>query len=688
MKNSRKIIRDVVHGDILFEQKFIDLIDCKEFQRLRRIRQLSTAYLLFPSAEHTRFSHSIGTYHVMKLLIEHFKKIFDDLGMEISKEDEEKALVVALLHDVGHGPFSHAFETALPKEKYKKTHEQWTGEIITSKKSDINKVLIDNFGTEFPEDVASLIEKNSMAKHEHKIDGQLDLFFILSSLISSQLDADRMDYLLRDAFFTGVTHGVYDIKRLIESLTITVCHDQYAVCVQEKYLPVIEEYLLARYQMHESIYFHPFKVEMEIVVRKIISRMFALFEQNKLKMDIIPKALLSVFTGEEIEIDDYLALDDSCLISLFDKLKKEDDSIIKELCNMFLYRKKCKRICVLDEKKEDIDNFLGELKELLESYKYEVKSFDDEYFLLIANPSEPNNEIYKNNKKNIFIVSNGICKDVLLVSKVLKDLKSTKSALYINYNILESEFNGDFEKLKKEIENLITRYNNRNHIEIEKKYCLFNKNTFSEVYDALEKWDNGYKWDSKYNEENGKLQIDTYYDLEGNVLLKNDYTLRVREKNNEKNGKNYIMTVKAPVVKSAVMSDDQGEQNERFEHELSIKSKDIKQCKEYVQRNIPKDIVGKIDDLKPVLIVKNNRVKLNYKKEDIDFEVAFDDVTYVNLDKSKKEMREYQIEIEIKSDYIHRVNLKTITDYLESVVIELEPISDSKYKRGIKFTKK
>ncbi|SUY46529.1 metal dependent phosphohydrolase [Clostridium putrefaciens] len=120
-----KIIRDSVHGDIFIEQKFLDLIETPEFQRLRRIHQLSVANLVFPSAEHTRFSHSIGTFHVMKLIIDHFEEVFNEVNIVIGDRDKNLCLAIALLHDIGHGPFSHAFE-GISKD----SHEEWTKKII------------------------------------------------------------------------------------------------------------------------------------------------------------------------------------------------------------------------------------------------------------------------------------------------------------------------------------------------------------------------------------------------------------------------------------------------------------------------------------------------------------------------------------------------------------------------------
>ncbi|MBI4683822.1 MAG: HD domain-containing protein [Nitrospirae bacterium] len=162
MKDNRtkpkgKIIRDAVHGDIFISDNFLKIIDTPEFQRLRRIRQLSTANMLFPTAEHTRFSHSIGCYHVMQLLIEHFRPILKNINVKIDDVDIELSLAAALLHDIGHGPFSHAFENALPNTVKQKKHEDWTTAIITSSESRIQQVLVEHFEPRFPHRLAELL---------------------------------------------------------------------------------------------------------------------------------------------------------------------------------------------------------------------------------------------------------------------------------------------------------------------------------------------------------------------------------------------------------------------------------------------------------------------------------------------------------------------------------------------------
>lgn len=279
-----KIIRDAVHGDIFVEDKFLKIIDTPEFQRMRRIKQLSVANIVFPSADHTRFSHSLGCFYVMKQIIAHFDSIFGKMGIEVSKQDKDIALLAALLHDIGHGPFSHAFEDIHPKGAAQVSHETWTSRIITCHSGTIYKQIEETFGKGTAEKVSELIEKQRRVKssEENYIIEKIDIFSVLSSLISSQLDADRLDYLVRDAYNCGVSFGKIDIQRIISALSLTVYDNQYYVCVPEKYIGDIEDYLLARYHMQSVVYYHDMKVQMEQIIQKIFSRAQKLHEENKL----------------------------------------------------------------------------------------------------------------------------------------------------------------------------------------------------------------------------------------------------------------------------------------------------------------------------------------------------------------------------------------------------------------------
>lgn len=668
-----KVIRDPVHGDIFIENKFINIIDTKEFQRLRRIRQLSTADKLFPSALHTRFSHSIGTYYVMKQLIEHFQKILSDMNLEIKEREKDLALAAALLHDIGHGPFSHGFEGIIPDKKAKK-HEIWTIEIITSSYTEINKVLKSTFYKDFPEQVAKLIDNSFNSDKIVNSFSKIDLFNIISSLVSSQLDADRMDYLLRDSFHTGVSYGEFDLSRLINSLEISIDefkNNKYFVCALEKYKSTIEEYLLSRYQMHKEIYLHEFKIEMEKVLDKIIKRAYELYKDKKINKEILPKFFVASFDGNKVNLKDYLDLDDVSIVSLIKRWKNHDDKILSLLSTSFLNRRKYKRVNILDNSPKVIKEFKNKFTKILNQYGYETTDLDNEYFLISKEITDK--KIYKSNKEVIWVLRNdGQIKNLIEVSDLIKNGKRDqendeieKRIFFINLEMIDFLIND--KNAMEEIERLIKMYNIRNHIEIEKKYEVEKKNVFSIIKEKINNWeDGGYTLNNKGQIE----QVDYYYDTSDNLLSNYKITMRIRHKNDKK-----ILTIKTPTEES----------NDRFEYEKEVESEDLNKYKDFILRYI--DVISEedIDNLVKKIKISNNREVVMIKNNNVKFEMAFDDVNYYN-NGNNNEHHEYQIEIELKSDYPHRVNLNLLGNYLEENINELKPISDSKYVRALSFT--
>lgn len=673
-----KTIRDSVHGDIYFPERFLAIIDTPEFQRLRRIHQLSVAYLIFPGAEHTRFSHSIGTYFIMQKIIDHFNPIMENINLKLDQRDIDLALAVALLHDVGHGPFSHAFEKAIPNSD---NHEKWTIKIINDQNSNINKVLKLNFDEKFPSELADIISKEKSIKEngiKHKGNGKVDLFFILSALISSQLDADRMDYLLRDSQYTGATFGNIDIERLISSMTLTVSEDNYYVCFIDKYMADIENYLLSRYQMLKEIYLHPVKCEMEIIIKKILERaMNRINNGDEFIKKTIPEPLLKLFKKEEITVDEYMSLDDSILISCISKWMQSEDLILKGLCACIINREKYTKIKILNSTESDINMFKKSSTELLHNYGYNIKEYNDEDFWI---QTEEKYNIYKGNKDNIWILKNdGTINDITEISKIIDErLNGKKTMTFINFNILKDLINKENSDMAiDDLKDLIKIHNNRNHIEIEKKYIVDNIEVFDKVQELVENWKE-YKIDSL---DKKKTQVDYYYDTDDKYLLNEDKTLRFREIDD-----NIQLTIKTP-TKISTLTKEENIQSERFEYEISVNSKQMIDNKDYIIKYLPEFIdEDRWNRLNESLTITNKRKKIQLSKNNVLLEMVFDNVNYVNMNGNKIE--DYQIEIELKSEYIHRINLKIFSDYLEKNIPELRPMNESKYKRGTRLTNK
>ncbi|MDN4620795.1 HD domain-containing protein [Paenibacillus sp. PsM32] len=306
-----KVFKDPVHNYIHVQDRLIwTLINTPEFQRLRRIRQLGTSYLTFHGAEHSRFSHSLGVYEITRRIISQFERGgYEDWP----REESLVALCAALLHDLGHGPFSHSIEEAFDMD-----HEEWTCRILLGD-TEVNRVL-EEAETGLAERVASVIRKD----YEKPI---------VVNLVSSPLDADRMDYLLRDAYFTGVNYGTIDVDRILRMLR----PHNGRVVVKESGMHAIEDYLMARYQMYWQVYFHPVTRSSDIVLRQIFRRAKELFDQG-FAFKFLPYPLPALFEGN-IQVHDYLLLDEALVQTAFMQWTREDDEILADVCHRFMQRR-------------------------------------------------------------------------------------------------------------------------------------------------------------------------------------------------------------------------------------------------------------------------------------------------------------------------------------------------------------
>jgi len=255
MSNERKTIRDPIHGDIKLEGLFLDLIEAPEIQRLYNIKQLGFAHLVFPGAHHTRLEHSLGTYHMAFQAAE-------KLNLDI---DEKKIIAcAAMLHDIGHGPFSHTLESIL-KETLNVDHVDLTEKLIFG-----DYAIFDNKEKEFigSPSVFDILNKYSIDQKEiiSIIRGITNKKPYLSQLLNSAIDVDQLDYLIRDAYYTGVAYGMIDIKRFLQTLII----DNNMLAVRKKGVGVVENILMARTLMYSSVYFHKTVRIAELMLSKAI----------------------------------------------------------------------------------------------------------------------------------------------------------------------------------------------------------------------------------------------------------------------------------------------------------------------------------------------------------------------------------------------------------------------------------
>jgi HD superfamily phosphohydrolase len=333
------ILRDPVHGLVAFEgvaeQVIGRLLATREVQRLRNVRQLGFTSLVFPGAEHSRFAHSLGAAHVMVRLLARIRAVQGVLppDQKLDEETEAEALAAALLHDLGHGPFSHLFEEVMP---HARAHEDWTVDIIRDSSTDVHRVLA-HFARDMPERVATLIEG------QHRLD-------YLARCVSSTLDADRCDYLLRDSHMTGVRYGIYDLDWLLQALAFgELPSGRWVLAIEgRKGLPPIEGFFLARQFMYQQVYHHKATRSAEALIRAIFTRAAELTAQGASPAPM-PTALANAVLGKPVTLGEYLALDDITLLASFRAWEDSSDPVLASLARQLAVRNLPKTI-PLDER--------------------------------------------------------------------------------------------------------------------------------------------------------------------------------------------------------------------------------------------------------------------------------------------------------------------------------------------------
>lgn len=384
--NKLKILNDPIYGFITIPNTLIyDLVQHPYFQRLRRISQMGMSSLVYPGAHHTRFHHALGCLHLMQKVVQvlRFKEVF------ISEEEENALYIAILLHDMGHGPFSHAMEHSIVEGIH---HE------------DISLQFMNKLNEEFDGKLSLAIEIFKGNYHRK----------FLLHLISSQLDMDRMDYLKRDSFYSGVAEGNINSDRLIQMLTVV--DDQ--LVVEEKGIYSVEKFLVSRRLMYWQAYLHKTSLAAEMILTKILKRAKELTQQRKrlpctraLQYFMGQKLSSSGFTAEMLE--NFARLDDYDIVGAIKEWQYEDDFILKELCRMLINRDLLK-IKMSSDKIEPT-----QANELIQqvSEKYQLSKTESSYFVFTG---AVDNKAY--NKKGVPI-------QILMKDRTIKDVTDASDQL-------------------------------------------------------------------------------------------------------------------------------------------------------------------------------------------------------------------------------------------------------------------
>jgi HD superfamily phosphohydrolase len=413
------IIRDPIHGfiDLSYYDFISKIVQTAPFQRMRRLSQLGVSVFVYPSATHNRFNHSLGAMELFVRIFDHLYR--DNKGDNDYEKLRKTGIASVLLHDIGHGPFSHASEDVFGFH-----HEDVSREIINSCEI---KDFLQSFGI-LTNDIIDVITK--------KADGKMKL---LSQLISSQLDVDRLDYLARDVYFTGVGFGGIDLDRIIRTMTISQEEGllkDYAV-IEEKGKHAVEAFLLTRNLMYDDVYHHKTTRCVEKIIEAIFKRVKELSDDGGASEFKLPKELEFIkktkpgSSVNETEGLDILPLDDYYAYSLFQKWSREPetDAVLSDLSKRILERHLFKSEEIPPDQQLALTRQLNMIEDLVEK-----AGFNPEYYCILDSPKDRpyqpvhsatnDEEIEESLKNNIYVKHKGTRKvtEISVVSDVIKAL--------------------------------------------------------------------------------------------------------------------------------------------------------------------------------------------------------------------------------------------------------------------------
>ena len=316
------MVRDEIHRDILVPAHIAKLIDTREFQRLRNIQQLATCHYVFPAATHNRFSHSLGAYHLARVLCEHLSEVQPGI---ISDDDAELVSIAALLHDIGHPPFSHLLETDKVFANFH-SHEDWGKMMLESKETEIGIAIREVLGDERTSRLFALYS----GADEH--DGKAISPF-LKEIVSSQLDVDRMDYMIRDQANSGAQIGGFDSARVIRALRVGENGHLYA---KQWGLPAIEAYLVTRYHLYNQVYFHKVNQLTQEYLVGALSRARELANEGKLTLS---EPLQNMLCNDKLTVTQYVRLTDADINSAMMDWADSTDDILSGFARRLVSRR-------------------------------------------------------------------------------------------------------------------------------------------------------------------------------------------------------------------------------------------------------------------------------------------------------------------------------------------------------------
>lgn len=397
-----KVMRDPIHGYIHLDLKLIkDLIDTYEFQRLRRIHQLGGTYQVYHSAEHSRFSHSLGVYEIVRRMVSENR----DIAENLTEFDKVSVQAAALLHDIGHGPFSHAFEAISNTN-----HEEFTVRIILEE-TNINRIL-SKVDRRLPQSVASIIDHT----HPNRL---------LSQLVSGQLDADRMDYLLRDSYFTGTSYGNFDLERVLRSLRV----NEGKLVVKESGIHTIEDYIMSRYHMYWQVYYHPLSRCYEEMISLLFKRLRYLYLNN---YELVQAYVMfePFINNKAVRVSDYIMCDEPAAFYGIGLMIKSKDKILSDLARR-----------ILERDLFEVENYIDSELENKRREQVLAAGFDAKYYFAIDETKQIPYKPYADSEPIMVLRNDKSCAELsecssIVAAIVAGDVKDDKRMYYPKETII------------------------------------------------------------------------------------------------------------------------------------------------------------------------------------------------------------------------------------------------------------
>ena len=652
------VVRDPIYGKIVIRPPFSEIIFTKEMQRLEDIGQNGFSIYDYPGlANNERLSHSIGAFYLMSQMITKIESELLKRGITISQEEKDLALCSMLLHDIGHGPFSHDCERVV---KY--SHEKRTTDILLED-TQIHRLLVNTFGEQKTKKIASYIAE--INDPDSKQNENNNFSKLLKSLISYQLDADRLDYLLRDSYHAGIISGI-DYKKIINGLGVSIDNNKnYEVVINENALSAIETILIERFQRYRDVYFSITANIMKLVFPEVLKR----YVKNPDSVLVeLPEAFrMLAMHPQEMPLEQFITLTDTPFLKAFSLIQENTtDPILRHLCDLENLKKHYQ---LLGENvvREDVVQKLQELfpdKDLSNTIS------------VYTNISKI--KLYKK-EQTLKINCGKSTKDISEVTDLIKPQDNfERRRTFFDPEVLRLELGmskQEFKTYKGEIEHMLEELNKAPE-EFELKYILSDEmqKTFT-VEDMLEHLaQNGFT----LVEESEKENDDKYYDTKSAHLLTKGGSLRVRKASQNDKTK-YKGTFKMPKTEGEVYSS-------RDEIEAKMQNPSFEELKEKMQeKQVPFDL----DNILPTAILNSVTQRKDFvlEKNGVRVCLSFDQTEYTNYVLQGTRATDCMVEIEALGDVSDRVILNEIHSVLNTRFPELKPNKQNKYLRGVQKTK-